>query len=175
MNNSMPALHIWLPTNYEYSNTLIAQKGRERLWRLSSATVSSHGGQLNQVNRGWASGLPCHIRETQLWYKGDPTPTSVRPNSLIGVTSIRDSVVEEWNLLPMSSRPDYHISHVLHVCHVRRKNHQDPTICCGVICWKPHPHCKCQSLNSRLSTCEPFYQMLVLLPQDVLKSESENL
>ena len=144
MNNSIPASHIWLPTNYEYSNTLIAQKERERLWRLSSATVSSHGGQLNQVNRGWASGLPCHIRETQLWYKGDPTPTSVRPNSLIGVTklpyshigetSIRDSDIKEWNLLPMSSRPDYHISHVLHVCHVRRKNHQDPTIHCGFIC-----------------------------------------
>ena len=124
-------------------------KKRERLWRLSSATVSSHGGQLNQVNRGWASGLPCHIRETQLWYKGDPTPTSVRPNSLIGVTklpyshigetSIRDSDIKELNLLPMSSRPDYYISHVLHVCHVRRKNHQDPTIRCGVICWNHIP------------------------------------
>ena len=33
------------------------------------------------------------------------------------------------------------------------KNHQDPTNCCRVIGWKPFPHWKWQSLNSRLNTC----------------------
>ena len=35
---------------------------------------------------------------------------------------------------------------------VCRKDHQDPTNRCRVICWKPFPHCNCQSLISRLNT-----------------------
>ena len=35
---------------------------------------------------------------------------------------------------------------------VCRRNHQDPTNRCRVISYKLFPHCKCQSINSRLNS-----------------------
>ena len=41
------------------------------------------------------------------------------------------------------------------------KIHQDPTNRCRVICQKPFPHCKCQSLNSQLNTSVLLFDILV--------------
>ena len=49
---------------------------------------------------------------------------------------------------------------------VWRKNHQDPTNRCRVICQKPFPHCKCQSLNSRLNTGVAVEVMVSLTLKD---------
>ena len=46
------------------------------------------------------------------------------------------------------------------------KNHQDPTNRCRVICQKPFPHCKCQSLNSLLNTGVAVEVMVSLTLKD---------
>ena len=47
-----------------------------------------------------------------------------------------------------------------------KKNHQDPTNRCRVICQKPFPHCKCQSLNSLLNTGVAVEVMVSLTLKD---------
>ena len=54
--------------------------------------------------------------------------------------------------------------------HVMQKLHQDPTNRCRVICWKPFPNWKWQSLNSWLNTSS-FHVSILLLsyPISLLK------
>ena len=47
--------------------------------------------------------------------------------------------------------PLYQNQNFMGVC---RKNHQDPTNRCRVICKKTFSHCKCQSINSKLNSSE---------------------